>query len=668
MNNHGCLKFHERARLGLSSGLCMAASLLIALLLVGASTANAAMSFKGVLDAEGTITFYYDDVDHSAEGTVKTHTLGSTGYSPWKGNTDILRAVFTTSCSSAAWTKGLQYFFYGCSNLTTVEGLGNLNMSDASSLLQMFYGCSSLTTLDSGGLKSPKVTNFGDMFYNCSSLETLDISSLSSESAGQCGNMFRGCSNLKTIYVNRNFDLSGLASQWVFTSSTKLVGGNGTKHSSSYVHASYARIDRENYPGYFTLKTQTLSIADSEFAEKHIVSVVVTRADDGTVVEPDEVGGLVWTLAKGEAVNVVYTAAEGFEFSGASTYVDSEFASEGVSRDELLEGARLPTATAYLRYTLTVDASDFESQHVAGVVVVDAETGDVIQPVESGVYSMVPGKGFTVSYRAVPGYFFANYISATNDQTYLSEGLSENVTRSITPRAAVTLYGMQIKGVLSDDDPTTMTLYCDNSNHEGIVYARKAPTGFPSWSNLDTIRRVVVDSSMRINRFGDGGDGFQYLFYGLSSMTNIEGIANLRTEKATNFTQMFYTCRALTELDLSKMKTPCVAYFGEMFRYCNNLRVLDMSGFSRGNVDVSCGFMFNGCTKLTTIYVNSRFNLVNTTYDNYMFTGCNALVGGNGTKAQPSIIHYANYAHVDEPGNPGYFTLKPKNGSCLIFR
>ena len=333
---------------------CLAAT---AALVCFVQTAHAAKTFKGVLDAEGTITFYYDEVDHASEGTVHTQAAGNTGYPPWKNDTSILKAVFTPSCSSCAWTKGLQYFFLGCSNLTTVEGLENVNATSASSFYQMFKDCSSLVSIDSETLESPNVTNFGDMFYGCSSLESLDISSLSSASAGQCGNMFRGCSSLTTIYVRSGFDLSSLGSQWVFTSASKLVGGNGTKFSNANVHASYARIDSDGSPGYFTLKTQTLTLDVTEFAGRHIASAQVASASDGTSIEPDEVGGSVWTLPKGTAVTIAYTAVDGYEFDGQPTHVDARFAAAGILKNEVLGVDELPAATAFARHTLTVDMS-----------------------------------------------------------------------------------------------------------------------------------------------------------------------------------------------------------------------------------------------------------------------------------------------------------------------
>ena len=72
--------------------------------------------------------------------------------------------------------------------------------------------------------------------------------------------MFYQCHKLKTIYV-KQYDAT-TSTGWttaavtnsavMFGECTSIVGGNGTTYSSSYTTATYARIDTEEEPGYFT--------------------------------------------------------------------------------------------------------------------------------------------------------------------------------------------------------------------------------------------------------------------------------------------------------------------------------------------------------------------------------------------------------------------------------
>ena len=69
-------------------------------------------------------------------------------------------------------------------------------------------------------------------------------------------NMFYFLENLTTIYASNNFNTSAVTnSDGMFSRSSKLVGGNGTKYNSSYEDKTYARIDTSSTPGYFTLKS-----------------------------------------------------------------------------------------------------------------------------------------------------------------------------------------------------------------------------------------------------------------------------------------------------------------------------------------------------------------------------------------------------------------------------
>ena len=81
-------------------------------------------------------------------------------------------------------------------------------------------------------------------------LENLDTSNVTNMSY-----MFYDLENLTTIYASNNFTTSAVTnSDRMFSRSSKLVGGNGTKYNSSYEDKTYARIDTSSTPGYFTLK------------------------------------------------------------------------------------------------------------------------------------------------------------------------------------------------------------------------------------------------------------------------------------------------------------------------------------------------------------------------------------------------------------------------------
>ena len=74
--------------------------------------------------------------------------------------------------------------------------------------------------------------------------------------------------------------------------------------------------------------------------------------------------------------------------------------------------------------------------------------------------------------------------------------------------------------------------------------------------------------------------------------------------------------------------------------------------------------MFNECRALETIYV-SEYNSTTgkgwttsaVTSSSYMFSGCNKIVGSNGTTYDSSKTD-ATYARIDKTDTPGYLTGK----------
>lgn len=130
------------------------------------------------------------------------------------------KIMASTDCASG---------FEGCASLESIEGLGLLDTSNATTMARMFLGCQKLTNLDLTGFKTGSVTNMDSMFYNCPMLTTILVSDRwSTENVAVGSNMFYG--------------------------NTKIVGGNGTIYSGRNVGVEYACIDTSETPGYFTYK------------------------------------------------------------------------------------------------------------------------------------------------------------------------------------------------------------------------------------------------------------------------------------------------------------------------------------------------------------------------------------------------------------------------------
>lgn len=200
------------------------------------------------------------------------------------------KVVFDESFQSVK-PKSLAKWFFGFSNMTSIEELQNLNTSEATSMASMFQGCTSLTSLDLSGFNTENVTNMASMFAACNALESLDLSSFNTENVTSMyglfqdcfvltnldlsnfktdmvqnmKNMFIHCKNLRTIYCDNDWNKEQVTGEDMFTGCTSLVGGTGTAYDESHTDIEYARPDGvPDIKGYFSEKPYVIWVEDDK--------------------------------------------------------------------------------------------------------------------------------------------------------------------------------------------------------------------------------------------------------------------------------------------------------------------------------------------------------------------------------------------------------------------
>ena len=119
-------------------------------------------------------------------------------------NKKIKKVVFDASFANARPTSCYMWF-YGCENLTTIEGFEYFNTENVTNMRDMFGWCTSLKSLDLTNFNTENVTDMYYMFYNCTSLESLDLTNFNTAKVTNMTAMFRKCSALKTIYASDKF-------------------------------------------------------------------------------------------------------------------------------------------------------------------------------------------------------------------------------------------------------------------------------------------------------------------------------------------------------------------------------------------------------------------------------------------------------------------------------
>ena len=154
--------------------------------------AQEAESYAVFDEATNTLTFKHDTNKPDGafalnEGDNAPGWYKSNGYVS-NANT-IEKVVFDASFANARPTSCCKWFF-GCTDLTTIEGIEYLNTENVTNMSWMFSECSALTTLDLSNFDTKNVTDMSSMFYYCSALTTLDVSNFDTKNVTDMGLIF----------------------------------------------------------------------------------------------------------------------------------------------------------------------------------------------------------------------------------------------------------------------------------------------------------------------------------------------------------------------------------------------------------------------------------------------------------------------------------------------
>ena len=189
--------------------------------------AQEAESYAVFDEATNTLTFKYDTNKPTGafalnEGDNAPGWYKSNGYVS-NANT-IEKVVFDASFANARPTSCCKWFF-GCTDLTTIEGIEYLNTENVTEMSGMFCGCKALTMLDVSKFDTKNVQSMSSMFWGCHALTTLDISNFDTQNVTEMSGMFDGCSALTTIYASDKFVTTACKYDYnMFKGCTNLVG------------------------------------------------------------------------------------------------------------------------------------------------------------------------------------------------------------------------------------------------------------------------------------------------------------------------------------------------------------------------------------------------------------------------------------------------------------
>ena len=246
-----------------------------------------------VFDGTDKLTYYYNGKYDASNPNHVLYVPSYVSAGRWADyHNEIKTVVIDESMQTAPLTSFSMMFYSKNSsdhldlpNMTTITGLDNLNTTDVTDMTYMFYGCKGLKSLNLSGFNTAKVlymsqmfssceslesidisdfntwnvTSMSRMFMNCKSLKSLDLSHFNTAHLSYTSEMFSGCSQLTAIYCDKDWATAMImSSSDMFAGCEALKGGKGTEWTATNPNdITYAHLDGESGPGYFTKKTTT---------------------------------------------------------------------------------------------------------------------------------------------------------------------------------------------------------------------------------------------------------------------------------------------------------------------------------------------------------------------------------------------------------------------------
>ena len=276
--------------------------------------------------------------------------------------------------------------------------------------------------------------------------------------------------------------------------------------------------------------------------------------------------------------------------------------------DQPLDNGDIRVGQSYVHYNLEKDRS---------VLPAKALEGD--QAIDKGIIK----KNQTINYKM--RLWFANDIPQSEENKVFKAKL--NIVGSQNTRMMAT---NDYNGTLwnKKQDTVTKIVFQDSINK---IEGESESWDISSAKNKTVMARLVpnTDDTATNTLYIQGNGGVianynsNYLFCKFSKLTEIENINLLDTSNVTGMFEMFYWCKSLTSLDVSKFDTSKVRSMYSMFDSCSSLTSLDVSKFDTSKV-TNMSEMFSWCSRLTSLDV-SNFDTSKVKNTEQMFSYCERL-------------------------------------------
>ena len=641
--------------------------------------AQEAESYAVFDEATNTLTFKHDtnkpdgafalNEGDNAPGWYKSNDDGS--------NANIIKKVVFDASFANARPTNCHLWFYGCKNLTTIEGIEYLNTENVTSMSLMFSGCSALTTLNLSNFDTQSVTNMTGMFSDCRALTTLDVSNFNTQNVTDMSFMFFNCSAittldiakfdtknvtdmsfmfcsdpaLTTIYASDKFVTTACEKdENMFAECTNLVGavsydenkrGKEMANCTTGYFTDIASKVAESY-AVFNEATNTLTFKHDTnkpygafalnegdnapdwyksdgYANANIIKKVVF---DASFANARPTSCYKWFY---DCTNL--TTIEGIEYLNTENVTNMGWMFSNCEALTILDVSNFDTKNVTnmrcmfsICFALTtLDVSNFDTQNVTNMSNMFSDcsaltTLDLSNFDTKNVTDMSWMFSFDTALITI-------YASDKFVTTACEKG--QNMFKDCTNLVGAVPYDENKRG--KEMANCTTGYFTDIASKVAESYAV-----FDEATNTLTFKHDTNKpaGAFALNEGENLPGWYKFDDNNHSHNANIikkvifdTSFANARPTSCYNW---FYGCTDLTTIEgIEYLNTENVTNMSWMFSECSALTTLDVSNFDTKNV-MEMSYMFGSCTKLKTLDVSS-FNTQNVTDMNWMFSYCSVL-------------------------------------------
>ena len=550
--------------------------------------------------------------------------------------------------------KSLASWFESLSKLSSIEGLENLDTSEATDMRSMFSNCHALTELDLSSFDTGKVENMMNMFLNCTSLKKLDVSSFNTSNVTIMTSMFNGCKALTELDLS-SFDtgkVTHMTSMFVNCSALTYIdkrddfGANATVTTNMYLNCDPLLQGSTPYVVYndadkslhflCNANADLTAITLGDGTEITLTEGNYWKADD--VLVNDEAGyGPGWRTLKSNVSTVVFDESfkfarpincyrwfNGFTNLTTITGLDYLYTSKVTGMKEMFSSCEGLTSLAFgenfntanvtnmhgmfwaCKGLATLDISNFNTSNVADMSYMFSSCTD-LNPIAFGdnfnTSNVTNMESMFASCRNLQNLDLGGFNTSKVNNMNNMFGNCEKLA-SISFGNDFNTSNVEIMGSMFSDCRALSTLDLSGFNTSKVKNMSNMfyrCTGFQSLDLSSFDLESVIDMS--------------YMFYVCSNLESIKTGEKFTTQSPiTTLALMFRSCSKLTALDLSGIKTDGDTKLNDMFYGCTALQSLDIRNF-KPKQSTNAASMFRNCTALTDLDIRNFYVSMNISND-----------------------------------------------------